>query len=42
MTSNASGRGNIGYTLESSDYADNNQDLIDKVIELEKEQAEKI
>ena len=41
MTNVIEGRGNIGYQLESSDYNDNS-DLIDKVLELEKDQAEKI
>ena len=39
--STASGRANIGYQLDSSNYTDN-ADIIDKVLELEKDQAEKV
>ena len=43
FTNMAAGHGNIGYQLDSSDYVDDsNQILIDRVLNLEKDQAEKV
>ena len=41
LTSMVDNRSNIGYQQEANDYNDNN-DLIEKVLDLEKDQAEKI